>query len=156
MPNKRDINLNNYGISRHRFHELRDFCLQYREWKDELTYKTNALKSPQITGMPFTGGTSNTTQELAVRRELLMKKCEIVELTMMETIAKAKKGNTNKMVYDGAAEDLFPHMIKAVTNEEVTYTYLDKVMNIPIGRDSFNNLRRYFYFLLDKNKTPYY
>jgi hypothetical protein len=155
LPNIRNLRLDKYGISKHRYNELKNFCLQYGEWKDELKYKTDAVKSPQITGMPFVGGISDSTCNLASRRAELSKKCEIIEQTMILAITTLKKGNTSKLLYDGDYKDLYDHMIKAVTEEGITYNYLFQRMNIPIGRDSFYMMRRYFFYLLDKFKSPY-
>lgn len=155
MPNKRDLRLDKYGISKNRYGELKSFCLQYGEWRDELKYKTDALKSPQITGMPFVGGISDSTSDLATRRAELSKKCEAIEQTMILAITTLKKGKTSKLVYDGDFQDLYDHMIKAVTEDGITYNYLFQRMSIPIGRDGFYLMRRYFFFLLDKYKSPY-
>jgi hypothetical protein len=153
MPNKRTIRLDKYGISQHRFLELKNFCLQYNEWKDILKYQSDAMKGQQLTGMPFVGGTSNSTLCLATKKVELQKNCDLIENTMIQAIKTLKKGNTSKNIYDGNYKDLYDHMIKSVTNDDINYTYLDEIMNIPIGRDSFNNLRRYFFYLLDKNKN---
>jgi hypothetical protein len=152
MPNKRNIKLDQYGISKYRYLELHSFCLQYNEWKDKLKYQTNALKSQQLTGMPFVGGTSDSTQSLATKRLELAKNCELVERTVLEAITTLKKGSSSKYLYEGDYHDLFEHMLKAVTNDDITYTYLDQIMRIPIGRDCYYMFRRYFYYLLDINK----
>lgn len=153
MADKRDLKLDEYGISKHRYRELRSFCLQYNEWRDKLKYQTDGVKGQQITGMPFTGGITDSTQCLAMLRMELEKNCEVVEQVMIKAITTLKKGNTSKLLYDGDFQNIYDHMIKAVTNEDINYTYLDQVMNIPIGRDGFYKLRRYFYFLLDKSKS---
>jgi hypothetical protein len=152
VPNKRDLRLDKYGISKHRYGELKNFCLQYGEWRDELKYKTDAVKSPQITGMPFVGGISDSTANLAMRREILFRNCQVVEQTMIQAITTLKKGNTKEYVWNGDFQELYPHMIKSITNEDINYDYLFLNMNIPIGRDTYYQIRRYFYFLLDKNK----
>ncbi|MXP77257.1 hypothetical protein GN277_18300 [Lachnospiraceae bacterium WCA-9-b2] len=36
MPDVRPINKKKYEISKHRFLELYYYCMQYREWVDEL------------------------------------------------------------------------------------------------------------------------
>lgn len=152
MADKRDLKLDEYGISKHRYRELKSFCLQYNEWRDKLKYQTDALKSQQLTGMPFVGGISDSTQCLATLRAELSKNCELVEQSMIQAITTLKKGNTNQYLYNGDFQDIYDHLMKAVTNEDVTYTYLDQVMNIPIGRDAYYKFRRYFYYLLDNNK----
>lgn len=152
MPNKRNLSLKKYGISVHRFEELKGFCLQYDEWRDKLKYEADAVKSPQITGMPFVGGISDSTANLAMRREILFRNCQVVEQTMIQAITTLKKGSSKELLWNGDFEELYPHMMKAVTNEDVNFDYLDMVMNIPIGKDAYYQFRRYFYFLLDKNK----
>ena len=52
MGSVRSLNQNKYGISKNRFRELYYWCLQYKEWKEELNYRTSTVKSLQITDMP--------------------------------------------------------------------------------------------------------
>ena len=132
MPNVRGLN-HKYGISKHRFKELYYFCLQYSEWRDTLNYNTSTVKSPIITDMPITHSNSSATERLAINRAELLKKCELVEQTAIETDA-----------------DLYQYIIKAVTNEGITYNYLTMVMNMPCGKDMYYDRRRRFYWLLDK------
>lgn len=153
MPNKRNLKLDKYGISKHRYCELKNFCYQYNEWRDILKYQTDNLKTQELSGMPFTGGISDSTQNIAMKREALSRNCQLIEQTMIQAITTLKKGNTSKYLYDGDFHDLYDHLIKAVTNDDISYTYLDQVMNIPIGRDAYYKFKRYFYYLLDKNKN---
>ena len=153
MADRRDLRLDKYGVSKHRYRELKYFCLQYNEWKDLLKYNTNNLKSSNVDGMPRGNGTGDSTQSIATKRTELSSNCKLIEQTMVEAITTLKKGNTSCLLYDGDYQDIYDHMLKAVVNDDITYTYLDQVMNIPIGRASFYKLRRYFFFLLDKAKT---
>lgn len=134
MPNRRELKLNDYGISSKRYKELCGFCEQYTEWKDELKYKTDTVKSKQITDMPMATTRENPLESLAVRRSELEEKCKIIEQT-------AKQADI----------ELHQYIIKAVT-EEVPFWYLRDIMGMPRCRDDFYAARRYFYFLLDKNK----
>ena len=43
MGKVRPINEKKYDISKHRFLELYHFCMQYNEWKDELTQRGSTL-----------------------------------------------------------------------------------------------------------------
>ena len=52
MGKIRPLNHSKYGIGKNRFKELYYWCLQYDEWKDELKYKTDTVKSIEITDMP--------------------------------------------------------------------------------------------------------
>ena len=81
----RPLNHIKYGISGNRFKELYYWCLQYNEWKDELRYKTDTVKSIEITDMPMAHNGSDATQELAIRRAQLSENCELIEQTALET-----------------------------------------------------------------------
>ena len=131
----RPINEKKYGISKKRFAELYNYCLQYNEWKDELRYKTNAMKSPEITGMTKGGETGDSTAELAIRRDLLARKCRMIEETARET-----------------DPEISQYLLKAVTNEGITYNYLRQVMGIPMGKNQYYEKRRKFYWLLSIKK----
>lgn len=135
MPNKRNLKLDDYGISGHRYGELKNYCLQYGEWKDELTYKKDTVKSKQITDMPTATSGEDATAALAIRRTELQKKCEVIEQTAIQADA-----------------DMYQYIIKSVT-EEVPCWYLEDIMGMPYCRKDFYAARRYFFFLLDKNKT---
>ena len=134
MANVRKETMKKYNISPHRFMELYHFCLQYNEWKDELKYKSNTLKSPQISeGSAAVGDVSDSTAKLAMRRAELQKKCELIEQTAIETDA-----------------DIYQYILKAVTNEGITYNYLKTVCEIPCGKDMYYDRRRKFFYLLSQ------
>lgn len=151
MPNRRSINLTQYGISRFRYAELQAFCLQYPEWMDKLKYQTDSLKGQQLTGMPFVGGISDTTCSIAISRSELTKNCQIIERTLIEAISTIKDGH-GKYLFPNDFSEVYDLMLLAVTNPEVTYTWLYTVKSILISRDVFYNLKRHFFYLLDKNK----
>lgn len=133
--NKRELNLSKHGISGKRYKELCGFCEQYPEWIDKLKYKTDTVKSKEITDMPIPPfGSNDKTGNLATERVELQKKCELIEQTAIE-----------------ASADLYQYIIKAVCYE-VPVQYLISVEEMPLGKSAFYELRRYFFFLLDKNK----
>ena len=60
---------NKYWISKHRFYELRHFCLQYREWERE---RLNIIWVPSAQlGTTPSSTPSNLTEEQAIRLEEL-------------------------------------------------------------------------------------
>ena len=79
------------------------------------------------------GGTGNATEDLAIRRAMLSKNCELVEQTCIE-----------------ADEGIYQWILKAVTNEGIGYTYLKERMDIPCSRNTYYERRRKFYWLLSK------
>lgn len=136
MPNIRKETMKKYNISPHRFMELYHFCLQYNEWRDELKYKADTLKSVQITDAPAAGGgVSDGTARLAARRVELEKNCELIEQTAIEADA-----------------EIYPYILKAVTNEGISYKYLKMVCDIPCGKDMYYDRRRKFFWLLSQKK----
>ena len=65
-------------ISKHRFYELKHFCLQYDEWKDAVDGLTS-LSSPSgdiSTGGTFTGDRTGNT---AVKRASMRARMEMIE-----------------------------------------------------------------------------
>lgn len=136
MTKRRDLKLkDDFGISNKRYRELYYFCQQYHEWKDELRWNSDTLKSPSLTGMPGSGAISDQTGNHATKRAELSLKCDLIEQTAYE-----------------ADPVIYPHIIKNVTNEGIGFTYLQTVMNIPCGKDLFYKARRKFFYLLDKKK----
>lgn len=135
MGNVRPLSYSKYGISKNRFRELYYWCLQYKEWKDELKYKTDTMKSIEVTGMPSVHDTGDLTQQLAMRRQQIEENCRVIEQTAM-----------------AAGPDIYPYLLKGVTDEEITYRYLKTVMGIPCGKDMYYDRRRKFYWMLNKRK----
>ncbi|GMO04116.1 hypothetical protein LSA36186_23660 [Lachnoanaerobaculum sp. JCM 36186] len=119
-----------YRISVKKARELYYFCLQYGEWKEELSSKINSLKSG-CGGK----GIGDSTMALAIKRTILKDKCELIESTIVET-----------------DKDLYRYLLKAITEEGVTYQYLRSVMGMPCSRRKYYETRRRFYYLLSKKK----
>lgn len=132
--NKRNLNLEKYGISGKRYKELCGFCEQYPEWINELKNKNDTVKSVEITDMPIYHSNSDATGNLAIRRVELQKKRELIEQTAIQ-----------------ASADLSQYIIKSVCYE-VPVTYLISCEEMPISKSAFYELRRYFFYLLDQNK----
>ena len=129
----RPLNERKYNISKHRFAELYHFCLQYPEWRDELQYKTDSVASIEITDMPTQHKNESTVEVLAIRRATLEDKCKLIEQTAIE-----------------ADSEIYQYILKAVTNECITYNYLYTVMSIPCSKKMYYDRRRKFYYLLSQ------
>ena len=133
--NKRTLNLKEHGISGKRYKELCGFCEQYPEWLTELKYHTDTVKGQEMTDVPIPPhNNSDKTGNLAVRRHELQEKCELIERTAKE-----------------ADNELSQFIIKSVCFE-VPVRYLQTVEEMPCSMATFYDKRRYFFFLLDKNK----
>lgn len=135
MGNVRPLNHSKYEISKNRFLELYYWCLQYGEWKDELKYKTDTVGAMEITDIPTSHNPGDSTQQLAIRRTVLEQNCQLIEQTAIE-----------------ADSCIYQYLLKAVTQEDVTFRYLKMIMGMPCGRNMYYDRRRKFYWLLDKRK----
>lgn len=133
MGKVKPMNSRKYEISKHRFYELYHYCLQYKEWKDALRYSTDTVKGVIVSDMPHGSGTGDPTSNLAIKRAILSDRCKVIEDTAKEADA-----------------ELWEYLLKGVTDENASYTYLRQVMNIPCGKNYYYEKRRKFYYLLSK------
>lgn len=121
---------NKYHLSKHRYLELKHFCLQYPEWKRRLQELTDI--SAVDPGTLGSGRIANETERIALEKTILKNKIELVEKTAMET-----------------DKSLWFYLLQGVT-EERTYTYLNGVMGMPCGRNMYYDRYRRFYWLLSR------
>ena len=125
-----------YKLSRAEFNRAKWFALSFNDWMDEY----NALKD-SVSAINYENGdmphavnkTSNPTENLATRRAELKQKMDIVVECCNEA--------------DAALSE---YILKAVTNENVTYQNLKVLLDIPCGATLFYEKRRKFYWLLAK------
>lgn len=123
---------NKYWIDKHRYYELKHFCLQYKEWKR--TYES-----------------CNESLIFAASIEMAQKSNIPSDLTAKYAIKKVQCSERIKMVEQAAREadeHLYPYILKAVT-EELSYPYLKTKMGIPCGRDMYYDRYRRFFWVLD-------
>lgn len=124
---------NKYWISKHRYYELKHFCLQYREWKKEYVSIMNGLiPSCRIGESTRNSGYTNDTCEKAVLLEDYSNKIQLVEQCAYAT-----------------DEYLYQYILKGVT-ENYTYEYLHTRMGIPCCRDTYYARYRKFFWILNK------
>ena len=134
--NKRKLRLEKYGISSKRYKELCGFCEQYPDWKIWLAENHDSVKSKTIDGMPYPplGHQSDQTAALAMKRANIEKKVNLIDRLAKE-----------------AGEDLADYIIESVCYEH-PFWYIRDIMNAPISRAAFYDKRKYFFWLLDKEK----
>lgn len=129
MPNEKDLSLDEYGISKMRYRELKYFCLQYPEKKQQIS-SLLGIGAVINDGMPKGNKTSDPTASTAAKIAELRDDIEIVEQTALE-----------------AAPGMHKQLMKNVT-EGISYEY----MAVPCGRRQFYTCRRRFFFLLSKKR----
>lgn len=124
---------NKYWIPKHRFLELKHFCLQYKDWKRMYRYLSDKTddyiyEKEQIEW-------SDPTGKGAVSRAECRK-----YMDMVETAA------------ERADPTLKDYILKSVT-EGASFTKLKTLYKIPCGKDMFFDRYRYFFWILNTLKT---
>lgn len=92
----REMTWDDYGISRHRYEELKAFCLQYEEKKSKISY---GITSGKNDGMPKSNYRENQLEGNAIRNMLYRKDCEMIEQAAV-----------------AASPEIYRYIIKSVTN----------------------------------------
>lgn len=126
-----------WWIERHRYYELKHFCLQYPVWKkayaalDGLSKRPNDLdifvRSGQIRGDP--------TGKCAVSKVHYSERIELVERTAART-----------------DPELAKYILLGVT-EGWSYAALRSKFNIPCCKDTYYDRYRKFFWLLNKERS---
>lgn len=127
---------NKYYIDKHRYYELKHFCLQYKEWKkayadclDSIIFASNLIHEVS-TNIP-----SDITAKYALKRTYYAERIKIIEQAAMD-----------------ADESLYSFLLKGVT-EGLSYTYLKTRLDIPCGRDMYYDRYRKFFWLLSEARN---
>ena len=126
-----------YWIDKHRYYELKHFCLQYQSWKkvyaalDELSVSSPALDT--IGSRASEPG--DPTARLALAKIYYSDRIKMIEKVAKET-----------------DEYIGEYVLRAVT-EELSYTYLKSRLEIPCSRDLYYDRYRRFFWLLSKARN---
>lgn len=124
---------NKYWIEKHRYYELKHFCLQYPIWK-KAYLALDGLSSRPTDLARFSNVHSDPTAKCAEARALYFDRMEMVEQTAIATDA-----------------NLSSYILKAVT-EGVSYDCLKARLEIPCCKDTYYELYRRFFWLLNKER----
>ena len=127
---------NNYHISKHRYYELKHYCLQYDEWIDELRGLNDGVKSSSVITLEDSQIANNDDPVL----DVVTKKSELKEKIDM-IINCAKK----------ADKELWSYIVNAVT-KDLSFTELKMLYSIPRGKNQYYESYRRFFFILSQEK----
>lgn len=122
---------NRYWIDKHRYYELKHFCLQYPEWKKAYA-ECGGPNVSSICRMPSTNEYANPTATRAIMKVYYADRIELIEKVARDT-----------------DRELHTYILQAVTRE-LSYTYLKSRLNIPCGRDMYYDRYRRFFWLLSE------
>lgn len=127
---------NKYYIDKHRYYELKHFCLQYKEWKKAYALcNESIIFTSNLDRLSSSNATSDLTAKYAIKRIHYGDKIKLIERIVKET-----------------DEYLYPYILKAVT-EGLSYTYLKTRLDMPCSRDMYYNRYRRFFWLLSQERN---
>ena len=127
---------NKYWIDRHRYYELKHFCLQYTSWKKAYDGISDLyLKAVTFDEKISSNTPTDLTGKYATAKSEYSKKIDMVE----------------KAAYEADA-DLANYILKAVT-ENLSYTHLKSRLNIPCSKDTYYDRYRRFFWILSKARN---
>ena len=122
-----------YYIDKHRYYELKHFCLQYKEWKKEYAKCNDAIIfAARVDRVPTDGVPSDITAKYAMQKVYYSDRIKMIEKAALE-----------------ADSYLYQYILKAVT-EGLSYPHLKTKMDIPCGRDMYYDRYRRFFWLLNE------
>lgn len=122
-----------YWIERHRYYELKHFCLQYPIWKKAHSAIDGLSRRPVELAI-FSNTHDDPTYKCAVAKEFYFDRMIMVENTAMAT--------------DIALQS---YILKGVT-EGISYDHLKARLEIPCCKDTYYELYRRFFWLLNKER----
>lgn len=125
---------NRYWIERHRYYELKHFCMQYPAWKEAyISLSEGFSKQPStFVAVSKTNNISDPTGDRVQAKMYYAERIEFLQHIALETDF-----------------TLSHYILKGVT-EGVSYNYLKMTENIPCCKDAYYDLYRRFFWLLDK------
>lgn len=127
---------NPYWIERHRYYELKHFCLQYPIWKQSYNSLTGLSgRSEAIELCKNKYDISNPTEKIAIIRSNYYDKMRMIETAAEES---------NKEISE--------YILRGVT-QGMSYTLLSTKYDIPCCRDTYYESYRRFFWLLNKKRN---
>nr|DAD58031.1 MAG TPA: hypothetical protein [Caudoviricetes sp.] len=126
-------NKNKYWVEKHRYYELKHFCLQYPFWRKEYS-DIDGLYGQDFNPSAYFKSNipSDPTFNLAEKRVRYFQWMKMIEQAAID-----------------ADPELVSYILKGVT-EGASYTYLKSRLDIPCSRDTYYDRYRRFFWLLDQ------
>lgn len=127
---------NKYWIDKHRYYELKHFCLQYPLWVK--AYDDIVTVAMNTTSLIEVSSGNKTPSDIVARNA-------IDKVTYSDRIDIIKKA-----AYDADCE-LSYYILRGVT-EDLSFTYLKSRLGMPCCRDTYYDRYRRFFWLLSKSR----
>lgn len=127
---------NKWWIAKHRYYELKHFCLQYPDWIKMLKDLDGLpSRSPGFQEHVDEGNTSDPTARYAAEREYFTRRMDLV----------------NRAAFEACDHNFwYTFLVEAVTTNS-TYEVIEARKGImPVSRNEWYEIYRRFFWLLDK------
>lgn len=125
---------NKYWISKHRYYELKHFCMQYSIWKKAVSEIGSTGTTSTFEWIPSSSLPGNPTANLALMKIAYSRNIDMVEKAAEES-----------------DKFLANYILKAAT-EGLSYTYLKYRLGMPYSRDLYYDRYRRFFWLLSNER----
>lgn len=125
---------NKYWVDRHRYYELKHFCMQYPLWKRLCETLDGFSKHPLRIAMSQNRNVGDPTAYCVEERAYYTDRIRMLEEVAVET--------------DPA---IGPYILEGVT-KGLSYNILNARREIPCGKDMYYELYRRFFWLLDRRR----
>ena len=123
---------NRYWINKHRYYELKHFCLQYDIWKKKYLSLTSPMSTSSIIRFDeFDTGHGDPVCDYVVDKLFYLERMQLIEKTA-----------------EYADPVLSPFILKAVT-KDLSFNTLKLMYDIPCGKDLYYDRYRKFFWLLN-------
>jgi hypothetical protein len=127
---------NEYWIEKHRYYELKHFCLQYQTWRKVRAALFHVdTTSPLFPILVRKHDFKDPVTECAEAREFYSDRINLIEKTAFET------------------DPIIGKFILLGVTEGMSYDVINANINIPCGKDKYYELYRRFFWLLDKARN---
>ena len=126
---------NPYWIEKHRYYELKHFCLQYPIWRKAYSVLDGYSNPPKdLASFVVTSTLGDPTAKCAMAKTYYSERTDMVERVAEQT-----------------DRELAEYILKAVT-EGWSYNILKARLEIPCCKDVYYELYRRFFWLLNKER----
>lgn len=125
---------NPYYISKHRYYELKHFCLQYPEWYAK-------CRDLELKGVPYSPYAFSRLTDISdpTARQALLRSIYSDRMDMVESSAEL-------------TDDILAPYLKVAVIEGCSYDKLNARLCVPCSKKEFYELYRRFFYILDQER----
>ena len=124
---------NPYWIERHRYYELKHFCMQYPIWKESYRSLLGLrARSNDLAAIRTHGHIANPTEKIGIAIAYYSDRIDMIHNVALQT-----------------SDELADYLVYGIT-EGISYDTVRARYNIPCGKEMYYELYRKFFWILNK------